>query len=139
MSSLTFLKRLPLLLLLIIGCQACRKQFLDAKPSTTIVVPTTLADFQALLDNTGVFGLVPTLGEASADNYFFPFLTWQSLDTREHNAYVWAPDIFEGQGGQLDWNTPYQQVFYANVVLDGLNNIKYNADSVQQWNALEGS
>jgi hypothetical protein len=119
--------------------QACRKQFLDAKPGTTLVVPTTLTDFQALLDNTGVFGLVPTLGEASADNYWFPDSTWLGLDTREHNAYVWAPDIFGGQGGQPDWNTPYQQVFYANVVLDGLSTIKYNADSVAQWNALEGS
>jgi hypothetical protein len=119
--------------------QACRKQFLDAKPSTTLLIPSTLADFQALLDNASVFGLVPTLGEASGDNYYFPFLTWQSLDTREHNAYIWAPDIYEGQSGQLDWNTPYQQVFYANVVLDGLNNIKDNPDSLAQWNALEGS
>jgi hypothetical protein len=127
------------LLGLLVWCQACRKQFLDAKPSTTILVPTTLTDFQALLDNTGVFGQVPTLGEASADNYWFPATTWASLDTREHNAYIWAPDIFDGQPGQLDWNTPYQQVFYANVVLDGLSNIKNNPDSVVQWNALEGS
>ncbi len=63
---------------------------------------------------------MPTLGESSADNYFFSFATWNKLDTREHNAYIWAVDIFNGQGGQLDWNTPYQQVFYANVVLDGL-------------------
>lgn len=119
--------------------QGCHKQFLDAKPTTTLVVPTTLTDFQALLDNTSVFGQVPTLGEASADNYWFPDSTWLGLDTREHNAYIWAPDIFGGQGGQLDWNTPYQQVFYANVVLDGLPNIKYNADSAAQWDALEGT
>lgn len=139
MSFTIAIKRLYLMLALMIAGQACRKQFLDTKPSTTILIPTTLADLQALLDNTGVFGLVPTLGEASADNYYFPFLTWQSLDTREHNAYIWEPDIFEGQGGQLDWNTPYQQVFYANVVLDGLSNIKFNPDSVAQWNVLEGS
>src|SRR6185437_4216022 len=139
MSFHTLIKKLPLLLMLLMFGQACRKQFLDAKPSTTLLVPTTLTDFQVLLDNIGVFGLVPTLGEASADNYFFPFQTWQSLYTREHNAFVWASDIFEGQGGQLDWNTPYQQVFYANVVFDGLSNIKYNPDSIAEWKTVEGS
>jgi hypothetical protein len=118
--------------------QACHKGFLDAKPSTDLEVPTTLSDFQALLDNTAVFGQVPTLGEASADNYFFTYTYWLMLDTREKNAYVWAADIFQGQGGQQDWNTPYQQVFYANVVLDGLGS-KPNQDSVAEWNALEGA
>jgi hypothetical protein len=139
MSFLFVLKRLMLPLVLAGAGQSCRKQFLDARPWTTLVTPTTLTDFQALLDNTAVFGLVPTLGEASADNYFFPLLTWQDLDTRERNAYIWAPDIFGGQGGQLDWNIPYQQVFYANVVLDGLSSIRHDPDSVARWNALEGS
>ena len=131
-------KQLLLLVILVGVLQACHKGFLDAKPSTNLEVPTTLNDFQAILDNTTVFGLVPTLGEASADNYFFTYPYWQMLDTREKNAYIWAVDIFQGQGGQQDWNTPYQQVFYANVVLDGLGS-KPGPDSVAQWNALEGA
>ena len=131
-------KQLLLLVILVGVLQACHKGFLDAKPSTNLEVPTTLNDFQAILDNTTVFGLVPTLGEASADNYFFTYPYWLTLDTREKNAYVWAVDIFQGQGGQQDWNTPYQQVFYANVVLDGLGS-KPGPDSVAQWNALEGA
>ncbi len=132
-------KRFLLLLLLLPGVlPACHKGFLDAKASTDLDVPTTLSDFQALLDNTAVFGLVPTLGEASTDDYFFTYPYWQMLDTREKNSYIWAPDIFEGQGGQQDWNTPYQQVLYANVVLDGLGS-QPNRDSAAQWNALEGS
>jgi hypothetical protein len=130
--------RLALLLGLLGALQACHKGFLDAKPRTDLEVPTTLSDFQALLDNTEVFGLVPTLGEASADNYFFTYSYWQTLDTRQKNAYIWAADIFEGQGGQQDWNTPYQQVFYANVVLDGLGSGP-GGDSVTEWNAQEGS
>jgi hypothetical protein len=132
------IERLLLLLGLLGALQSCHKGFLDAKPSTDLEVPTTLSDFQALLDNTTVFGLVPTLGEASADNYFFTYSYWQTLDTRQKNAYIWAIDIFEGQGGQQDWNIPYQQVFYANVVLDGLGS-GLSQDSVTQWNALEGS
>src|ERR1700722_475300 len=132
------IKRFLLLVMLLGVLQACHKGFLDAKPSSDLEVPTTLSDFQALLDNTTVFGLVPTLGEASADNYFFTYPYWLTLGTREKNAYVWGGDIFQGQGGQLDWNTPYHQVFYANVVLDGLGN-KPSQDSVAEWNALEGA
>ena len=108
---------------------ACNKQkFLDKKPTTTLLVPTTLSDFQALLDNVKVFAVVPALGEASADNFYVSYTTWQTMTPREYNAYVWARDIFSGQGGQLDWNVPYQQVFYANVVLDGLKGMKVNVE-----------
>ena len=30
---------------------SCKKDFLEAKPDKTLVVPTTLNDFQALLDS----------------------------------------------------------------------------------------
>ena len=139
-STLYRIKWVFLLLSLPVCWQGCsKKAFLDAKPTTNLLVPTQLSDFQALLDNTTVFGFVPTLGEASADNYFFANYTyWDDRDTRERNAYIWAPDIFDGQGGQLDWNTPYQQVYYANVVLDGLGS-KPEQDSVAEWGALEGA
>jgi len=118
---------------------ACNKQhFLDKKPSTTLLVPSTLSDFQALMDNVKIFNVVPVLGEASADNYYLSDPAWLALTVRENNAYVWARDIFGGQGAQQDWNIPYQQVFYANVVLDGLKGTK-SQDSVMQWNALEGA
>lgn len=139
MAPLSTMKRLVMLLAVIVLEQSCRKQFLDTKPSSTLVVPTTLSQLQALLDNTGVFGLVPTLGEASADNYWFPNDYWNGLDPREKNAYVWAPDIFTGQGGQLDWNIPYQQVYYANIVLDGLSALQNNPDSISQLRSLKGS
>lgn len=129
---------LILLLLLPVLLLGCHKNFLDAKPSTTLSVPTTLSDFQSLLDNNSVFNQVPTLGEASCDDYFFTYGYYQTLDIRQQNAFIWAANIFEGQGGQQDWNMPYQQVFYANVVLDGLGS-KPEADSVSEWNALEGA
>ena len=136
-SYFGFIRRLLLWLLLPLLLAACTKHFLEAKPSTNLLVPSTVSDFQSLLDNTTVFNLVPTLGEASCDDYYFPLGFWQGLDTREKNAYVWAVDIFDGQGDQQDWNTPYRQVFYANVVLDGLGN-QPEADSLAQWNNVKG-
>ncbi|HWB91347.1 MAG TPA: RagB/SusD family nutrient uptake outer membrane protein [Puia sp.] len=130
-------KRLLLPLVLPLLLAACHKHFLDSKPESNLLIPTTISDCQSILDNTTVFNQVPTLGEASSDNYYFVPSYWMKLDTRQSNAYIWAADIFGGLGNQPDWNTPYQQVFYANVVLDGLGN-KPDADSVGEWSAVKG-
>ncbi|HVU95760.1 MAG TPA: RagB/SusD family nutrient uptake outer membrane protein [Puia sp.] len=137
LKSINLLWLIPALWMLGIACH--KQDFLNKKPSTTLVVPTTLSDFQALMDNVKVFGLVPTLGEASADNYFVSYPAWLILPTREHNAYIWAKDIYGGQGEQQDWNVPYQQVYYANVVLEGIKKMKLAPDSVAQWKAIEGA
>src|ERR1700689_5498224 len=87
---------------------ACNKNnFLDKKPSSDLVIPTTLADFQALLDNDNVMAETPVLGEVSSDNYYMTDSSWRTRDIKERNAYIWAPDIYEGQGKVDDWNFPY--------------------------------
>jgi hypothetical protein len=118
---------------------SCHKDFLDKKPNTTLVVPTTLADFQALLDNTAVIGMTPVLGEISADNFYLVYSFWQSLDVKEYNAYIWASDVYGGQGQVGDWDLPYQQVFYANVILEGLPNVKTDSTNIDQWNTIKGA
>lgn len=116
-----------------------KKDFLDKKPSTDLVVPSTLEDFQALLDNDDKMSGTPVLGELSADNYYLPYSFWQNLNTREHNAYTWKRDIYEGQGQVDDWDLPYKQVFYANVVLEGLSKLAMNSSNEQQWKTLQGA
>lgn len=135
-------KKMILILLAGMGLLlSCNKQgFLDKKPSTDLVVPSTLEDFQALLDNDAVIQETPVLGELSADNFYLndagiPYVT----SAKERNAYVWANDIYEGQGNVDDWNLPYQQVFYANVVLEGLPGVAIDSSSVSTWKALQGA
>jgi len=119
---------------------SCNKDaFLDKKPNTQLVVPTTLTDFQTLLDDQIVMQETPELGELSSDNYYMLYTTWTNLSAKSQNAYIWAKDIYGGQGEIPDWNLPYQQVFYANVVLDGLKKIKVDESNRQQWNTLQGS
>jgi starch-binding outer membrane protein, SusD/RagB family len=127
---------LPATLLLTVACH--KQAFLDAKPSSNLVVPTTLSDFQALLDNTLVMGLTPVLGDVSADNYFVNDTLWRTLDTKAAQAYIWAKDIYEGQVQVPDWDVPYQQVFYANVVLDGLAAMKGDSVNSVQYNTIKG-
>lgn len=122
----------------LISCN--KKKFLDEKPDSDFFVPTTLEDFQALLDNDAVISVTPVLGELSADNYYLPSTFWQGLSlARERNSYNWAVDIYNGEVGVLDWNTPYEQVFYANVVLDGLKKLAKTPDNAVKWNAMKGS
>jgi starch-binding outer membrane protein, SusD/RagB family len=135
-------KRMVFLLLSGMGLiMSCTKGFLGKKPSSDLVVPTTLEDFQAMLDNYLVMSETPNLGELSADNYYISSTgAWDSMtNIKEHNAYIWAKDIYQGQGNVDDWNLPYQQVFYANVVLDGLPAISIDSMNRQQWNGIKGS
>lgn len=128
------------LFILTLGILSCNKnEFLDAKPNSNVFVPTTLDDYQQLLDNEADLSVTPVLGELSADNYYISSSFWQSLGNKERNAYIWAPDIYNGDINIADWNVPYKQVFYANVVLDGLKKVAITADNQQQWNFLKGS
>jgi len=134
------MKRICLVLAGITSLLSCGKSsFLDKKPNTDIVVPTTPSDFQALLDNNLVMSGTPVLGELSADNFYLTDLFWQGLDIVEHNAYTWKQDIYQGQGQIGDWDAPYQQVFYANVVLTGLKSVPIDTGNVLQWHTLQGS
>jgi hypothetical protein len=126
-------------LLLSMLAAACHKSFLDQKPSTDLLIPNTMPVLQELMDNTQVMNISPALGEFSADNFYLTYNTWLSLDIKEANAYIWAKDIYEGQGLVIDWDIPYQQVFYSNTVLQGLTGIQPDSTNWTQWNILEGT
>ena len=131
--------RVTSLLLLSLLAVACHKSFLNQKPSTDLLIPNTMPVLQELMDNTQVMNISPALGEFSADNFYLTYNTWLSLGTKEANAYIWASDIYEGQGLVIDWDIPYQQVFYANTVLQGLAGIQPDSTNQTQWNTLEGT
>ncbi|HVU53546.1 MAG TPA: RagB/SusD family nutrient uptake outer membrane protein [Puia sp.] len=130
-----------LLLMTAAAISGCSKSsFLDKKPDTRLVVPASVADFQALLDDQYVMQETPELGELSTDDYYITYSSWQSFKTaKSQNAYTWAKDIYNGQHLIYDWNDPYQQVFYANVVLDGLKRMNLDTVDRLRWNAVCGS
>jgi len=130
---------ISVVVLLLAGLCGCKKSFLNTLPSTALVVPSSLSDYQQLLDNTAVMSGTPVLGEVSSDNFYLPSGSWQALDSREHNAYIWSPDLYGGQGLVEDWDVPYRQVFYANVVLEGLSTIAGTTANQQQWQNEQGS
>ncbi|RYF26398.1 MAG: RagB/SusD family nutrient uptake outer membrane protein [Flavobacteriales bacterium] len=114
------MKRLFLIyaVLVLTGC----KDKLDIKPDTSLVLPVTVQDFEALLDNATVMNRTAALPHLSADEYIVPSLAvYNSLGSSiTQNAYTWQADTYQGQGQILDWNIPYSQVFICNSVLDAL-------------------
>lgn len=119
---------------------SCKKGLLDKKPDKALVIPITLQDLQALLDNDGIFILnQPALGEVGSDNYYLHPDVLTSLYVVERNSYLWAKDIYEGETFISDWDAPYQQVFYANTVLEKVNKISVNAVNQKDWNNVKGS
>ena len=120
---------------------SCKKNWLDAKPNKKLVVPHTLADLQALLDNTTfVFNMgQPTLGEIGSDDYYVMYPDWLALGTNlERNGYIWAKNVYNGEEVS-DWMLPYQRVFYENYILETIENIPRDSTNLSAWNNVKGS
>ncbi|WP_316747114.1 RagB/SusD family nutrient uptake outer membrane protein [Pedobacter gandavensis] len=130
---------LILILPLFMNLISCQKDFLEIKPDQKLLVPTTLTDMQALLDNSNIVNRGIGLNAVAADDYELNNETLMSfISPAERNSYTWKSDIFEGDISS-DWNIPYQQVFYANVVLDGLKKITRNNTNEIEYDRIRGS
>ncbi|SDE94691.1 RagB/SusD domain-containing protein [Mucilaginibacter pineti] len=133
-------------IVLIIVCltfSSCGKEFLDVKRDKGQVVPSTIADFQALLDdasNTMNNSSSHELGVLGADEYTLSDQTWENLSYRpyEKNAYIWANEVYENNQVN-DWNSAYRRVLYANTALLGINNIQPLASEKDAWSNVKGS
>lgn len=119
---------------------SCGDKFLDMKPSSDTVVPTTLDDFQQLLDASSIRE-APELLDVQADEFYLLETYWQSTRyTVFKNTYIWAEDIYETIESEIyGWNTLYEQIFYANVVLDGLQKLATNSENQEYYNHIKGS
>jgi hypothetical protein len=110
-------------ILMILIMSSCQKTFLDKKPDKAILVPTRLNELQALLDNYQVLNRSTGIGYLSNDDFNTTDAGFSAFTSPiERNAYRWQTEITEG-ASLLDWNVPYQEIFYANVVLEGLANL----------------
>ncbi|MXV50354.1 RagB/SusD family nutrient uptake outer membrane protein [Pedobacter sp. HMF7647] len=117
-------------------CGSCNKDVLDEKPDKSQLVPTTLDDFQELLNNNDLMNLSGGLSSLSTDDLYNES-GLPSSTALERNAYPWLADIYQGSTLSPDWNTPYQQVLYANIVLDGLAGVNRPEDA-ERFDQVKG-
>lgn len=118
---------------------SCKKDWTEARSNKALVVPTTIKDFQAMLDNFTIMGENhPYLMQASSDDYFLPNNIYTSWNEIYRNAYIWALDIYGATPtDNVNWNFSYRQVYYANVVLEGIE--KLDTKTSPEWKNLKGS
>lgn len=118
---------------------SCKKEWLEEKRDLAMVVPITLKDMRALLNNYYVFG-ADNIGIMlySADDYYLPdnIFGSESLDTRA--LYTWEDDFFDVWVDLLEWNESYHQIFYTNTILEGLEKIEINNYNREEWSDIKG-
>lgn len=114
---------------------SCHHAFLDERPSKSLVVPTKIEDFQALLNNTGSLNWVPGLGTLAGDELFVPAIYLSQYQNIVRDAYLWNLTSYPANSS-VDWNQSYESIFYANVVLDGVEKV---GDDSGYWRELEGA
>src|SRR5690606_34415635 len=123
------------ILLLLVSCvliSGCDK-FLDVKSDARLVVPQTLEDAQALLDDAvRMFQrAVPGRGEDVSDDYYFTDEVYNGLSEDMRRFYLWDyPDYF---GIANDWASAYAPIFNANLSLELLDQIERNSMNGRDW------
>ncbi len=143
-----------LLTIAILLMQSCGNNFLELKPNQQQKVPTTIADYRAILDNaTGYINPVNnrsshTLGIIGADEYEIPPAVYGTFPggltfDYQKNAYSWNERIYQGGEGGIvvptDFDTGYQRILLANLVLEGLGNITPRVTETELWNETKGA
>lgn len=116
----------------------CKKsEWFDVKSDSSLTVPTTLTDFQYLLDDfTIVSQNTPGLGEVGSDDHYAPENS--AMVPAEQNAYTWTNTLPNLKVD--DWNKSYEKIFRCNLVLEGLKKINpASANELIQYNMIKGN
>src|ERR1700761_9329213 len=133
-DMLTFSKALSGFIFLMVILVGCNKDYLDAKPSQTLGVPTTINDFLLLLNNSQIFNArQPFEGEESADDYYLKDSVFLTRTNLERNIYTWAPGNLYGGAAIADWSNAYSEVWYSDVILDGIGKVAITAGNQNDW------
>ncbi|MEO8885536.1 MAG: RagB/SusD family nutrient uptake outer membrane protein, partial [Mucilaginibacter sp.] len=132
-----------LLIITLLLATGCRKDWLDAKPNKALVIPQTLADYQALLDNPSMNTNQPSMSMVGDGDYGITDANYTALGyPPEKGAYTWAAteDFYGGQAN-YEWISAYARILQTNIVLDGLsgqnNNVTASALFFRSYNYYE--
>lgn len=125
-----------LLLWLITSCQ---NEWLDVKPVQSMVIPTKVADYEAILDNVNMMNSdFPGMGELAANDFQVADASFSRLTENERIAYLWVFNPAYTSNMLSEWNYAYTRILRTNVVLDGLEKMKTESDATQR-KELEGN
>jgi tetratricopeptide (TPR) repeat protein len=139
MQTMKQLFNILLIIAGILSVTACKK-YLDAKPDTALVIPTSVDNLQALLDNNDRMNHnCPSGATASCDDYYLTDADFNALtNQRQKNVYTWAEelyfDIFPN-----DWSNAYDPIYNTNITLEQLATMEQTPKNQTDWNNVMGS
>lgn len=122
---------------------SCNKNWYDIKSEKSLTVPSTLVDFEMLLDNVGrISSGSPGLGEVASDGHYTTDNVWMSMSDIpvyivQKNTYTWTKSFPNTE--VRDWNYPYSVVFTCNLVLEGLEKIERVESNRMQYDNIKGN
>ncbi|WP_285058435.1 RagB/SusD family nutrient uptake outer membrane protein [Pedobacter ginsengisoli] len=138
-----FLKRtyllFPIAFIFFCSLYGCKKAWLEAKVDQSQAVPSTVKDFQAMLDNVNNINITGgSFQEIAADGHYYTDAVWNTYKGRENeNIYTWSNNNpYLGNLSNSYWSSDYKKIAITNVVLDEL--AKVNNESPQELANIKG-
>jgi len=122
-----------IIVLLLILPFSCTK-YLDAKPDKSLEIPSSLADYQAILDEQAFNNDFAYGGSIASDDYFLAYTDWESLDVNSRNIYIWTPTAIT----DMDWTYGYINILRCNVVLNGIGQVPVSGSTIAERNNIQG-
>ncbi|WP_312362418.1 RagB/SusD family nutrient uptake outer membrane protein [Sphingobacterium sp.] len=116
------------ILMLFSGCE----KFIEEKSDNTLSIPTTIKDFQAMLNSYGNLNVdFIAAGEVSSDDYYLDDNEFSNLYYEsDKRLYTWQPDYVTrplSSAGD-EWYNCYKPIYICNSVLQGLDDNNLSGD-----------
>ena len=126
-----------LIIATIITSNSSCKKYLNRKSNSSFVIPSTLTDMQALLDDADKMNTkTSNYSEVSSDDYFVTDKTFQSQGATNRQAYIWQPFQYDWSN---EWSDAYYAIYISNLCLERIANIQKTVYNEYNWNNIEGS
>ena len=101
--------------------------FLEEKPVKSILVPSTLEDIRALLDNYTTLNDNTLISFILSDDWMTNTGNWQTLQPWEQNSYLWKSEVFDPLERSTDYSKLHRKIFFANNCLEILDRLSENS------------
>lgn len=120
---------------------SCKKDWLDAKPSNALVVPTKIEDFQALLDNSVLMNQNESgaYAETSSGDFQVSDQSFSTFAAPYRNSYTWSATTDFYEGTDVNWRSAYQRILTTNLALEGISTIVRSDANKESWDNVKGS
>lgn len=121
---------------------ACDKAFLEAKPDKSLLIPSTLEDYEKIVYNEQIMTLQgPGVSNLCSDDTYITdaVMNGDRLSENEKKVYIWDRTMLEVTMVVSDWAECYERIFYTNVVLEGLVKLQPSQEQLSKWNSLYGA